>query len=80
MGFDNRVHQRILKITVTADESADTVLATAVTFYRSRQSYDASLGFAAKFTAGVAAGTHEIALGEVLPPPNVISIASAFQA
>jgi hypothetical protein len=72
--------QRILEIALTADESADTVVATSVKFYRNRQSYEDGNGFDAEFTAGAAAADHEIELGEVLPPPNVIVLSSTFQA
>lgn len=75
-----KVHDRILSIAVTADESADSLEATAVTYYRTRADYDAGSGFSATFTAGAAAGTHEITLGEVLPPPTHIILVSTFQA
>lgn len=75
-----KVHDRILAIAITADESADTVVGTAVTYYRNRAHYDASDGFACTATFGAAAGTCEITLGEVLPPPTHLVIVSTFQA
>ncbi len=74
------VHDRILQIAITCDESADTVLSTALTYFRHRGKLDAADGKSIAFTAGAAAATHELELGEVAPPPTIISIASTFQA
>lgn len=78
--YENRVHQRILEIAVTADESDDTLDATAVKFYRDRQSLVAGQGYVATFSDNGPAGSLEIELGEVLPPPTVIRLVSTFQA
>jgi len=74
-------HQdRILELVITADESDDSVLVTAVNFYRTRDDLANSTGHSGVFTADAAAGTHEIELGEVLPPPTHIRLTSTFQA
>jgi hypothetical protein len=75
-----KVHDRILEIAITCDESADTVLATAVNYYRTRADLDATDPKALTYTAGSAAGTHEIEMGEITPPPTHIRITSTFQA
>ena len=72
--------QRILELTLTADESDDTVAVTAVKYYRSRQSYDAGNGFAVEFEGGAAGDPCEVQLGEVIPPPSVIVLNATFQA
>lgn len=76
----SKAHDRILEIALTADESADTVVATAVNYYRTRKHLDDSDPFNVTYTAGSAAANHEITLGEVIPPPTHIRIASTFQA
>lgn len=74
------VYDRILEIAVTADESDDTVAVTAVTFYRDRSFLDASDGETVPFSGGTAAATAEIELGSQGWTPNVIRVASTFQA
>lgn len=74
------IHERILSIAITCDESDDSVLVTGVTFYRNRQSLDDSEGFSPGFTAEAAAGTHEFELSQTIPPPTVIRLVSTFQA
>ncbi len=74
------VHARILRLTVTADESDDTILITAVDFFRGRQSLDAAEGFSVPNVAGAAAANAEVELGTVIPSPSVVQIASTFQA
>lgn len=73
-------HARIYRITVTADESDDTILITAVDFFRGRQSLDAAEGFSVPIVAGAAAANAEVEFGTVVAPPSVIQIASTFQA
>jgi len=75
-----KAHDRILEIVVTADESDDDLVATAVNYYRHRGKLDASEGKSVAFTAGAASATHEIELGEVTPPPSIIRLTSTFQA
>jgi hypothetical protein len=73
-------HERILVIAVTADESDDTLIATQVTFYRDRQSLDDGNGYRPGFVTNGASATHEIELGQTIPPPTVIRLNSTFQA
>lgn len=75
-----KVHDRILQFALTADESDDSLLCTAVTYFQNRGQLDASAGLSKKFTAGVAATSHEITLGEVLPPPTHVRFVATFQA
>ena len=75
-----KVHDRILQITFIADESADTAQAGALVYYRTRADYDAGSGFTVNSTAGAESANHEIALGEVFPPPSVIVLTPTFQA
>ena len=75
-----KAHDRILEIAITCDESADTVVATDVNYYRTRQDLNDSNPFNLEYTAGSAAANHEITLGEVTPPPTHIRITSTFQA
>lgn len=73
-------HDRILEIAITCDESGNSVVATALKYYRTRQHLVDADGFNLAHTAGSAAGTHEIVMGEVMPPPTHIRIVSTFQA
>ena len=75
-----KAHERILEIEVTADESDDTLVATAVTYYRDRGKLTAGDGEAIEFTAGAAAASHELEFGELAPPPTHIRLTSTFQA
>lgn len=75
-----KAHERILAIAITCDEGDDTVLGTAITYYRDRGHLDDSDGKTVKMTAGSAAANHEIELGEVIVPPSIIRIESTFQA
>ena len=74
------VYDRILELEVTADESADTFEVTAVNYYRDRGHLEDSDPKLINFTAGSAAANHEVELGEVIPPPSIIRLASTFQA
>jgi hypothetical protein len=75
-----KAYDRILELAVLADESDDFVSVTAVKFYRDRGFLEAADGYTPVFTAGAAAATHEMELGEVLPPFSIIRLVSTFQA
>jgi hypothetical protein len=75
-----KAYDRILEIAVTADESDDSLLVTDVNFYRDRGELEATNPYNPVFTAGAAAGTTEVELGEVLPPHSIIRLVSTFQA
>jgi len=76
----SKVHDRLLALEITCDEGDDSVEVTAVNYYRNRAHYADSDGEAIAFTAGTAAGTHEIEFGQLLPPPTHIILVSTFQA
>lgn len=76
----NHVTAKILEISVTADESADTFNVTDVKFYFSRQDLTAADGWDVPFSGGAAAANCELELGSVVPPPSVIRLKSTFQA
>lgn len=67
-----KMHDRILELDFTADDSAETVVVNEVNYFRDRSTLPSS-GFALKFTQSSpnTTGT-EIALGELLPPPTHI--------
>ena len=76
----NSIHDRIVEISLTCDESDDSVLCTAVKYYRDRSvASPLSIDFTAG-AAGVNATPHEIALATFLPPPTIITIKHTFQA
>lgn len=76
-----KVHDRILELTFVADDSAETVAVSAVTYYRTRAELDASNGFSIKFTQDAAQTTGtELALGELIPPPTHIKLTFTVQA
>lgn len=75
-----KAYERILEIAVTADESDDTLVATAVKYYRDRGKLNAADGKTVTFVAGATAANHEVTLGEVIPTPSVIRLVSTFQA
>ena len=75
-----KVHDRILALAVTADEGDDTLVVSGATYYRTRQDYTDGSGFTMEITAGAAAASTEIEMGELLPPPTHIVLVSTFQA
>lgn len=75
------VHARYLKIEVTADESDDTLLVTAVEYFRTKQDYVADTNaYTVPCGTHTAAAEPVITFGTVLPPPTHIAIESTFQA
>lgn len=75
-----KAYDRILEVNLTADEGDDTLEVTGMTFYRDRGFLEAANGYVPKFTAGAAAATTEVELGEVLPPHSILRFPSTFQA
>lgn len=67
-----KAHDRLLKLTFAADDSAETVVVSAVEYFRTRD----DTAYALKFTqtSPNTTGT-EIVLGELLPPPTHIQLA-----
>lgn len=67
---------RVLRINATVvTNTSSAVAAGGILFYRTGQDYvGATNAFTVPFSGGTAAGTCEIALGCVLPPPSHIVI------
>lgn len=66
-----KVHDRILEITLSTDDSAETLQVTAVKFYRDRAKLAASEGYSVGFDNATAQLTPaEIQFSEVMPPPT----------
>jgi len=76
----SKVHDRVIRIGVTADEGDDTVVGTYIYYYRNRAHITDSDPETITASFGAAAATTEITLGQMLPPPTHIQIASTFQA
>lgn len=72
-----KVHDRIVEIVFVADDSAETVVVSAVNYYRNR----GDTAFPIKFTqtSPNTTGT-ELVLGELLPPPTNILLTFTVQA
>ena len=75
------VYDRILELVITADESDDSILFTAINWYRDRSFLDATDPFSIDFTdlTGAVANA-EAALGSQGWTPSIIRIVSTFQA
>lgn len=66
-----KAHDRILEITCSTDDSAETLQVTAVKYYRDRAQLDAANGRDMSFSPTTAqTSPAEIAFGETLPPPT----------
>lgn len=70
----SKAQDRILEIDITDDESADTVVVTGMTFYRTRANLEDSDGYSPAFTAGAAGASTEVELGEVIYFPSIIRL------
>lgn len=66
-----KAHERVVEIVFVADDSAETVIASAVNYYRD----GGSVAYPIKFTqtSPNTTGT-ELQLGEFLPPPTSIRL------
>jgi hypothetical protein len=75
------IHARYLKLEVTCDESADTIVIDAMEFFRNGQDYllDAN-AYTVPFSGGTAAAEPVALLGSVIPPFTHIALESTFQA
>lgn len=66
-----KAHDRTIEFAVTLNAAADTVLVTAVNYYRDDGLLAAATPYALKFTSGAAQTTpSDILLGELMPPPT----------
>lgn len=72
-----KAHDRVVELVFVADDSAETVVVSAVNYYRTR----GDTAFAIKFTqtSPNTTGT-ELVLGELLPPPTHILLTFTVQA
>lgn len=75
-----RNHNFILKLTVTADESDDTLAVSAVKLYEGKHRLDDSAGLTVAFAGGSAATTCSVQFGTILPPITEIQLVATFQA
>lgn len=66
-----KVHDRILELVFIADDSAETVIVSAVNYYRDRSTLPSS-GFPLSFSQTSQLTGGELVLGELLPPPTHI--------
>lgn len=71
-----KVHDRILEITFTTANGAQSLTVSALKYYRDRAHLAAGTAFISIETPTTAQllanGVPEITLGEVLPPPSII--------
>jgi len=75
-----KANDRIVEILFICDESDDDVEVTAINYYRDRQHLIDTDPHPIAHTAGSASATHEVELGELLPPPSIIRLKPTFQA
>jgi hypothetical protein len=75
-----KVHDRILEVVFVADDSAETVVVSAVNYYRDRSALPSS-GFPVTFsqTSPNTTGT-ELVFGELVPPPTHMLLTFTVQA
>lgn len=78
--MSSKAHDRIVEIDVTAAKAAETVVVTAVKYYRDRAMFDAGIAKPMVITASAAAANAEVQFGQLLPPPTHIRIKSTFVA
>lgn len=66
-----KIHDRIVEFAVTLNAAADTLLVTAVNYYRDDSQLAAATPQALKFTSGAAqTSPSEVSLGELMAPPT----------
>ncbi len=73
-------HLRLLEFVVTADESDDSLLVTAVNYFRDGGQLAAATPRSVTFTTDAASGTVDTELGEILVFPTTVRLTSTFQA
>lgn len=70
----SKVHERVLEVTFTTANGAQTLTVSALKYYRDRGQLLAGTGFSLTFSPStaqaLASGVPEIALGELTPPPT----------
>lgn len=71
----SKIHDRYVEIVMTTANGAQTVVASAVNYYRDKAQLDATNPFVQKAVFPAAsASPYEIVLGELLPPPTIIRL------
>lgn len=76
-----KIHDRIAEIILTTANGAQTVIASAVNYYRDRSYLIANVPFALKATFPAAsASPYEIVMGEELPVPTIIRLTVTINA
>jgi hypothetical protein len=76
-----KVHDRILQITLVADDSAETIAVSSVKYFRDRAMLDAGTGLELSFTGGAASTSpKELEFGEACPPPTHLRFVFTVQA
>ncbi len=78
----SKVHDRIIEVVFTTANGAQTVVASAVNYYRDRSYLDAATPFVLKATFPAAsASPYEIVLGESeLPLPTIFRLKATISA
>lgn len=77
----SKIHDRYVEVVFTTANGAQTVVASAVNYYRDKSQLDASNPFVLKATFPAAqASPYEIVLGELLPPPTIIRLKATISA
>lgn len=76
-----KAHDRILELTLVADDSAETIAISAAKFYRTRADLDAASGFSLTIdTTAAQTSPAEIQFGELVPPPTHLRLVFTVQA
>lgn len=76
-----KVHDRILEVTLVADDSAETIAVSAVKFYRDRAMLAASEAYSVEYTPATAqTSPAELTFGETMPPPTHLRFVFTVQA
>lgn len=73
----SKVHDRIVELVFVADDSAETVVVSAINYYRDASS---STGFALKYVQDITTTGALLAFGELCPPPTHIKLTFTVQA
>lgn len=71
----SKVHDRIVEVVMTTANGAQTVVVSAINYYRTRGELDAAnpFVFAATFPAA-SASPYEVVLGELVPPGTILRL------
>lgn len=70
----SKVHDRTVELVFVADDSAETVVVSAVNYYRTDAELAAATPFAMTFSQNQQTTPSDLTLGELLPPPTKIRL------